>query len=108
MADQHMQDDRAGSSDHPQHRAGEDEGVRAPFQEDKGPIQSSVFDGAGNEQVVVTTGDAEGNRTQGTGATAEEALADAQNSDEAVGDGFYPEPDLVKDVKNVWKDSLKK
>jgi hypothetical protein len=103
MSEQHMQDDRMGSSDHPQYRAPEGEGVDAPFQTDKGPIQSSVFDGAGNETVVVTTGDAEGNRTQGTGATAEEAMAEAQESDIAVGDGFYPEPHLVEDVKDVWK-----
>jgi hypothetical protein len=108
MSEQHMQDDRLGSSDHPQHRAPEGEGVKAPFQEDKGPIQSSVFDGAGNEVVVVTTGDAEGNRKQGTGANAEEALADAQDPKEPIGDGFYPEPNLVEEVKDVWKDSLKK
>lgn len=108
MSDQHMQDDRAGSSDHPQHRAGPEEGVRAPFREDKGPIQSSVYDGAGNEVVVVTTTNAEGERVQGTGRSAEEAAKEADELDTAVGDGFYPEPKLIKELKDVWKDSLKK
>src|SRR5919109_3674027 len=99
MSDQHMQDDRAGSSDHEQYRAGENEGVRAPFQEEKGPIQSAVYDGAGNEIVVVTTQDEEGTRKQGTGATAEEALKDAQDPEQELGDGFYPTPHLVEEVK---------
>jgi len=108
MSEQHMQDDRLGSSDHPQHRAGPDEGVRAPFQEEKGPIQSSVFDGAGNEVVVVTTTNAEGERVQGTGASAEEAAKEVDKLDKATGDGFYPEPHVIKEVKDVWKDTLKK
>ena len=91
MSDQHMQDDRLGSSDHPQYRAPEGEGVDAPFHEDKGLIQSSVFDGAGNETVVVTTQGPDGRRKQGTGATAEEALEDSQD-DEPIGEGFYPPP----------------
>ncbi len=92
MSEQHMQDDRLGSSDHPQSRAPEGEGVDAPMREDKGPIQSSVFDGAGNETVVVTTAGPDGKRKQGTGATAEEAAADAQNPKEPIGEGFYPPP----------------
>jgi hypothetical protein len=88
MSDQHMQDDRLGSSDHPQHRAPEGEGVDAPFQKGKGPIQSSVFDGAGNETVVVTTEGPDGRRKQGTGANAAEAAADAQDPSKPIGEGF--------------------
>ncbi len=93
MSDQHMQNDRLGSSDHPQYRAPEGEGVDAPFQKEKGPIQSSVFDGKGNETVVVTTTDEDGRRAQGTGATADEALAEAKDPGEAIGDGFGPAAD---------------
>ncbi len=111
MSDQQEQDDLPGSHGQPQQRAGKDEGVRAPFQTEKGPIQSSVFDGAGNEAVVVTTEDAEGNRKQGTGDTAEEALKDAQDlkdPKEPIGEGFYPEPNIVEEVKEIWKGSPKK
>ena len=88
MSDQHWQDDRVGQSDRPQHRAADDEGYRAPRVEDTGVAQSSIFDGAGNEIVVATTTDADGNRTQGTGATFEEALKDAQDTKEPIGKGF--------------------
>ena len=69
-------------------RAEEGEGFRAPFAKEKGEIQHSIYDGTGNEQVVVTTTDADGNRKQGTGASAEEARKSAQESDEALGEGF--------------------
>ncbi len=93
MSEQHIQDDRLGSSNHPQHRAPEGEGVDAPFRQDKGPIQSSVFDGAGNEVVVVTTEDEEGRRSQGTGASAAEAAAEARDPSERIGDAFGPAAD---------------
>ena len=88
MSDQNWQDDRVGQTDHPQHRAGDDEGYRAPHVEETGIAQSSIFDGAGNEIVVVSTTDSEGNRKQGTGKTAEEALADAQDPKQPIGKGF--------------------
>jgi len=88
MSDQHWQDDRVGQTDHPQHRAGDDEGYRAPRVEETGVAQSSIFDGKGNEVVVVSTTDAEGNRKQGTGASAEEARKDAQNPKQPIGEGF--------------------
>jgi hypothetical protein len=88
MSDQHMQDDRVGSSDHSQYRAPEGEGADAPFRKDKGPVQSSIFDGKGNETVVVTTTDEDGRRAQGTGATADEALADAKDMSKPIGEGF--------------------
>jgi hypothetical protein len=57
--------------------------------EDKGDvIQSSVYDGAGNEVVVATGVDSEGNRKQGTGESAEEAIKDIEKSDETLGKGF--------------------
>lgn len=85
---QSVQEDRSGDSDHIQHRAPEGQGTRAPFKEDEGPIQNSIFDGAGNEVVVVTHTDAEGQRKQGTGTDAAEALADAQDKSEPIGEEF--------------------
>ncbi|MEW6154299.1 MAG: hypothetical protein AB1673_09975 [Actinomycetota bacterium] len=90
MSEQRFLDDRVGSSDHPQHRADDDEGYRAPSVDETGVAQQSIFDGAGNEVVVVTTTDEDGRRKQGTGASFEEALADAQDSSEPIGDGFGP------------------
>ena len=69
----------AGDTDHPQHRAGPGEGVRAPLLADGGDAaEISVFDGAGNESVVHMTTDAEGNTAQGTGPTSEAAAEDAE------------------------------
>jgi len=42
-----------GPDNGPQHRAGPGEGIRAPFAEDGEAPQISVFDGKGNESVVV-------------------------------------------------------
>lgn len=74
------------------HRAGPDEGWRAPISEGEGPVQHSIYDGAGNETVVVTGTDADGNRKQGTGPTAEAALKDSRSTKEPIGEGFYPPP----------------
>lgn len=52
------------------------------------PAQMSIYDGAGNETVVVMSENEEGRRAQGTGATAEEALADAESGDSILGKGF--------------------
>jgi hypothetical protein len=68
----------AGDSDHPQHRAGAGEGVRAPYATETGVSEISVFDGAGNESVVRTVGDETGQRAQGTGPTSAAAEADAE------------------------------
>jgi len=74
-----------GESDHPQHRAGPGEGNRAPLAEEGADhAEMSVFDGKGNEEVVVTTSDAEGKRVQGTGSSAGEAMADAQDPDSRI------------------------
>jgi len=83
--------DPAGESDHPQHRAGAGEGSRAPMATETGVSEISIFDGAGNETVVRTTTDAEGHRAQGTGASSAEAAADAErllDDGGGVGEGF--------------------
>jgi hypothetical protein len=68
----------AGETDHEQHRAGPGEGVRAPFVEETGVSEISIFDGAGNESVVRVAKDAEGRVAQGAGPTSEAAEAEAQ------------------------------
>src|SRR3712207_5821293 len=90
MSEQHMQEDVLGSTDHPQHRAGPDEGNRAPRvdQTGGGVAQHSIFDGAGNEVVVATTTNDEGQVKQGTGPTAADAIADAKDPSEPIGEGF--------------------
>lgn len=88
-----MDEGTSGSSDHEQHRAAPDEGVRAPFSTESGEApQISIFDGKGNETVVVAADNKDGIPSQGTGATAEEALADAQKlrGGNTLGDGFGP------------------
>jgi len=89
---QSVQEDRSGDSDHIQHRAPEGQGTRAPFKEDEGPIQNSIFDGAGNEVVVVSTVDEEGRVRQGTGPDAEAALKDAKKGKDPIGRGFWTDP----------------
>ncbi len=84
----------AGDSDHEQHRAGPGEGVRAPFAEETGVAEMSVFDGAGNESVVRLTTDEDGNTAQGTGPDSETAAEDADGLLKKVrrglGDAFGP------------------
>lgn len=87
MSENDRKDSRLGEV---KHRAGEGEGFRAPSVNESGSdvIQSSIYDGAGNEIVVATGVDSEGNRKQGTGESAEEAIKDIDKSDEALGKGF--------------------
>ena len=86
----------AGDTDHPQHRAGEGEGVRAPYAEETGVSEISVFDGKGNESVVRTVGDSSGQRAQGTGKSSADAAANAEKqlADETgrqtIGDDLGP------------------
>ena len=81
-----------GDTDHPQHRAPEGEGVRAPLAEDGADnAQISIFDGAGNESVVVLADDDKGMPREGTGPDAESALADARDPKSVIGDAFSPE-----------------
>ncbi len=80
------------TTESPVNRAPEGEGARAPFVTEKGtPIQQSIFDGSGNEIIVVTIETEEGRR-QGTGANYEEALKNARESGEIIGEGFFPPP----------------
>jgi hypothetical protein len=83
-----------GPGNDPQHRAGPGEGVRAPFAEHEGgDPQISVFDGKGNEQVVVASANREGNLAQGTGPDSESARAEAQDGEAHPGSAFInPEP----------------
>ena len=95
MSDQSLDKGDAGTSDHEQHRAGPNEGVRAPLSTESGEeSQISIFDGKGNETVVVATDNADGNPSQGTGASAEEARADAQKrkGGDTLGDDFGTAP----------------
>ena len=95
MSEQNMQDDRAGTTDHPQHRAGPDEGVRAdnPGSADEpGPIQNSIFDGKGNEQVVVVGDNKEGRPVQATGDSSEEAQAKVADQDDLLSPAFETPP----------------
>ena len=89
--EQGEQRDRGGVSDHRQHRAPEGEGVNAPFAEELGHGENSIFDGAGNEMVVVTTTDEEGNLKQGTGPDRKSAMKDAKKS-KTPGKGFMTDP----------------
>ena len=72
------------------HRAPDGEGVGAPFAKDSGgPPQMSVFDGAGNESVVVVGENEDGQVAEGTGANLEDALKDTEKGDR-LGDAFNP------------------
>ncbi len=95
MSDQgNRQEGVTGDTDHPQHRAGAGEGVRAPYAAETGVSEISVFDGKGNEKVVRTEGDASGQRAQGTDDSSADAAADAQSlleeGGQSVGEGFQP------------------
>lgn len=89
MSDQNLQPDVTGSTDHAQHRAS-GQGADGPLAKDAGAPQHSVFDGRGNETVVVTKDDAEGRMSQGTGGSAAEAAADAEKPGNLLGEGYGP------------------
>lgn len=79
-------------TDEDRYRAGPGQGVRAPLTtEGADHPEFSVFDGKGNESVVVVGTDAKGRTSQGTGATSEEAAADAAKT--KLGEGFGPPGD---------------
>jgi len=75
---QSTEGEQLGSTDHPQHRAPEGEGIRSDS-----PGEYSTFDGAGNE-TVVSVGE---EQKLGTGPTAAEAEKDIA-SDEPIGEDF--------------------
>lgn len=80
-----------GEGDDPQHRVPEGEGTRAGLAEETGgPPQTSIYDGKGNESVVVLADDEEGKPREGTGPDLESALAEAKNPKKVIGDAFNP------------------
>ncbi|MGH9076112.1 MAG: hypothetical protein ACRDY0_01430 [Acidimicrobiales bacterium] len=78
-----------GETGHPQHRAPAGDGIRAPLTSDGADhAEFSVFDGAGNESVVVVTDDDKGRMSEGTGPTSQAARADARSPKSRLGEGF--------------------
>lgn len=78
-----------GPANGPQHRAPPGEGFRAPFAAESGGLpQTSVFDGKGNESVVVFTTDKDGRPVQGTGPDLAAALAEAKAGKKHPGSAF--------------------
>jgi len=74
-----------------QHRAGPGEGVRAPLvSEGADHPEFSIFDGTGNESVVVVGTDEEGRPSEGTGPDSESAMHDAKRSGQLLGKDFGP------------------
>ena len=69
------------------HHAGADEGVRGPMAAESGHGEISVFDGEGNENVVVATSDESGIKL-GTGPSREAAMADHDQPGDHIGDGY--------------------
>lgn len=91
MSDQSMQpeENRAGSSDHPQHRTPAGEGSDSGLaQHESGPAEFSIYDGAGNEMAAVLTEDETGFPREGTGADHEEAVKEARDPENKLGEGF--------------------
>ena len=84
--------DRAGVSDHGQHRSGPGEANDAPWAKDAGHAEYAVFDGRGNESVVVVTDNEEGKPVQATGDSSEEAMKSAAKQDDMISKQFTPNP----------------
>ena len=82
-------------SDPESHRAGPGEGIRAPFAQDSGgQAQTSVFDGKGNESVVVFGENEDGRPAQGTGPDVASAEAEVDQGEADPGSDFgNPEKD---------------
>ena len=78
--------------DHEVRRAPEGEGSGAPLTTEGGDhAQFSIYDGKGNENVVVVADDPKGRSSAGTGHTAAEALDDATSNEKIIGDLYEPE-----------------
>jgi len=84
-----------GQGTKPEHRAGPGEGIRAGFAQETGGVpQMSVFDGKGNESVVVMAQDEDGDAAQGTGPGVEAARDEAVDGDADPGSALgHPEND---------------
>ena len=71
------------------HRLGADEGIRAPFAQDTTEqAQTSVFDGKGNESVVMLGENKNGAPSQGTGPDVASAEAEVASDDNDPGSSF--------------------
>ena len=71
------------------HRLGADEGIRAPFAQDTtGQAQTSVFDGKGNESVVLLGENRDGEPAQGTDPDLASAEAEVVDGDADPGSDF--------------------
>ncbi len=95
MADQSQQpeENRTGSSDHPQHRTPTGEGADAELsQKEGGPAEYSLYDGKGNEIVTTLTEDETGFPREGTGQDLDEAIKEARDPSVPLGEGFNPPP----------------
>jgi hypothetical protein len=68
------------STDHANRVRNPDEGARAPSAEELGFAEHSVYDGEGNEVVVVQGLDEQGRPAQGFGETREEAMKSARRA----------------------------
>lgn len=78
-----------GVSDHPQHRAAPGEGIRQPLTtEGSDHAEFSIFDGKGNESVVVVSENADGRTSEGTGPSSAEAMKDAGRKGNKLGEDF--------------------
>ena len=83
-----------GETDHPQHRAAPGEGIRSPLaSEGADHPEFSIFDGKGNESVVVVGPDKDGRTAEGTGPSSAAAAADAENPEGLLGQDFSPGKD---------------
>ncbi len=80
---------RAGDSDHPQHRTPSGEGSETPLSEKEGgPAEYSMYDGKGNEMTVVVGEDEEGMPREGTGPDRDAALKEVKDPSKPIGSGF--------------------
>jgi hypothetical protein len=80
-------------SDTPIHRAGPGEGVRAPLaQEGADHAEYSIFDGKGNEQVVVVADNKHGKPVQATGDSSEEAASKVEDQEIQLSPAFDTPP----------------
>jgi hypothetical protein len=82
--------DKTGQTDHEQHRAGSGEGREAPMaQHGADHAEYSVFDGSGNESVVVVGEGTDGKIAEGTGPSSADAMQDLGRPDN-LGSDFSP------------------
>lgn len=80
-----------GSAGEPNYRAAPGEGVRAPMIKDGADhAEFSIFDGKGNESVVVVATDGEGRTTEAAGATSDEAMNAARKPGDLLKGEFGP------------------